>query len=110
MEYRKQLGDHGEVFAMNLLEDLGYEILTTKFRSRMGEIDIIARKNGVYHFVEVKTRNGPAYGHPAESVDRNKRQRMVRTAEFYLMRYHIDQAAMQFDVIEIEVNMLMACM
>ena len=109
MEHRRRLGDLGEEFAMNLLEEQGYEIMATKYRAKTGEIDIVAQKNRTYHFIEVKTRIGPEYGHPEEAVDAVRQQRMVRTAELYMVRNNLGGIRMQFDVIGIEVSMMMGC-
>lgn len=79
-----ELGKIGEEFAANLLELQGYRILERNFRCRMGEIDLIAEKDGEISFVEVKTRKSARFGRPAEAVNSEKQRRMRKAAEFYL--------------------------
>lgn len=79
-----ELGKIGEEFAANLLELQGYRILERNFRCRMGEIDLIAEKDGEISFVEVKTRRSARFGRPAEAVSPEKQRRMRKAAEFYL--------------------------
>ena len=52
--YCRRLGDHGEEFAAGMLKDRGYQILERNYRCRSGEIDIIAIRDGIIHFIEVK--------------------------------------------------------
>lgn len=109
MKYRKLLGDRGEAFAAEVLQSLGFEILATKYRTRYGEIDIIARENACYHFIEVKTRVGNGFGYPEEAVDRTRQDRMKRTAEFYMLHNNLNGMRMAFDVIAIEIDLLLRC-
>ena len=53
VRYKKNVGDNGEDFAARLLADSGYEILERNYRTKYGEIDIIACRDGVLHFIEV---------------------------------------------------------
>jgi putative endonuclease len=64
MNLRQDIGRYGEDRAAIYLQDHGYEIIERNWRSRSGEIDLIARHKDRFVFVEVKTRNGSAYGHP----------------------------------------------
>ena len=61
----QQLGRIGEDTAKAFLECKGYRILHRNFRCRAGEIDLVALKGRILHFIEVKTRQGDSYGHPA---------------------------------------------
>ena len=79
------LGNLGEDYACEVLEGLGYEVLDRNFRSRFGEIDIIARKDGFLCFVEVKTRSEGSMGRPVESVTRSKQQKIIKTTEYYIV-------------------------
>ena len=69
----KTLGDQGESCAADYLRQKGYHILTRNYRTRVGEIDIIADDHGTKVFIEVKTRSGVYYGTPAEAVNYGKR-------------------------------------
>ncbi|MBQ1596030.1 MAG: YraN family protein, partial [Clostridia bacterium] len=79
------LGNLGEDYACEVLEGLGYEVLDRNVRSRFGEIDIIARKEGFLCFVEVKTRSEGSMGRPVESVTRSKQQKIIKTTEYYIV-------------------------
>ena len=104
MEDRKLLGALGENLAEAMLYAEGYEILERNFRSRFGEIDIIGMQGDTVLFVEVKTRTGDLFGLPREAVSEQKMRRMRKTAEYYLMRAGLTDAAVAFDVIEILVD------
>lgn len=104
-----QLGKYGEMLAERIVAENGYRIVETNFRCKTGEIDIIAQQGNCYHFVEVKTRMGDSYGYPAEAVTKQKQHRIIQAAKCYLHMKQIANVQVQFDVIEIEVNMLMNC-
>lgn len=78
------LGDLGEDYACDVLQSLGYELLERNFRSRFGEVDIIARKERYLCFVEVKTRSQNAMGRPAAAVTAGKQRKILLTAEYYI--------------------------
>ena len=78
------IGLHYEKVAAKLLMLNGYEILCENYRSKEGEIDIVACKDGILCFVEVKYRSKDAYGYPSEAVDRKKQERIYKTALIYL--------------------------
>jgi putative endonuclease len=83
MDSRRRLGDLGERLAQQHLEAKGYRIRERNYRRREGEIDIIAERDGVLTFVEVKTRRGSAMGTAAEAITPAKAQRLVMLAEAY---------------------------
>lgn len=95
------LGDQGEALAAGHLEASGYTILARGYRTRRGEIDLIASRRGVLVFVEVKTRRGERFAAPAESVDRGKRLRLARAAAHYLAASGAAAASCRFDVIAV---------
>src|SRR5512139_3925132 len=80
------LGTDYENRAALLLEDEGLHLLERNFSAKTGEIDIIALESGVLVFVEVRARNNRFFTSAAGSVDARKRQRIVRTAQFFLQR------------------------
>lgn len=80
---RQRLGQFGERLALQLLESKGYRIRERNFRTREGEIDIIAEGNGVLVFVEVRARRGGAMGSALESLTLAKQRRLVGLAEAY---------------------------
>lgn len=97
----KKIGTLGEELAEIMLLEKGYRILARNFRCRYGEIDIIASKNGVLAFVEVKTRLFESCGSGAESVTAVKRQRIRRCALCYMAICQRRFEAVDFQVIEI---------
>lgn len=80
----KVTGNKGEDIAVASLEKDGYTIVTRNYRKRYGEIDIIAQKNNVLYFAEVKTRKSSEYGNPLESVTPVKQRKIYQVAETYL--------------------------
>ncbi len=97
---KRILGFKGESKAAHYLKKNGYEILERNYKCPFGEIDIIAGKDDVIAFVEVKTRTGDSFGAPNEAVDERRRQRYVRSAKFYFSGREID-CVVRFDVIEV---------
>ena len=98
---RITLGKSGEDYACRELERHGYEILARRFRTRMGEIDIVAREGGTLVFIEVKARRSTRFGEPCEAVDWRKQQTIARIAAEYVLRYGIGDAQCRFDVVSI---------
>ncbi|MDD6482900.1 MAG: YraN family protein [Lachnospiraceae bacterium] len=100
---RRQTGSDYERLAAEYLKKQGYEILAHNFRSRGGEIDIIAREKEYLCFVEVKYRSGNGCGSPLEAVTRHKQQNIIRTAGYYLMKRGLPlDTACRFDVVAVE--------
>ena len=93
-------GALGEVFAGRYLRERGYRIVSANYRTRMGEIDLVAEKDGVLVFVEVKTRGEGMIALPAESVGREKQRKLARAAGLYLKNEPADRKT-RFDVIEV---------
>ena len=98
----KITGNTGEAMAYAHLEGKGYDILETNYRTKLGEIDIIAKdKDDRIVFVEVKTRATYAHGYGREAVTPKKQQTIKRVAELYLKNNHKLNSHTRFDVIEI---------
>ena len=96
----RRLGRWGEELAAGHLRRKGYVIRDTNWRSRFGEIDLIAENGKYLCFVEVKLRKSAAYGSAAAFVDRRKQDKLRSTAMLYLARNPTDLQP-RFDVIEI---------
>lgn len=96
----KSVGDFGENSACTYLKHRGYKILDRNYRNRGGEIDIIAEKHNYVVFVEVKTRNTADFGEPSEAVNLLKQQKIINTAQNYIMQNEFD-SDFRFDVIEV---------
>jgi len=99
------IGKEGESLAVDFLKRKGYEILEQNYKTPIGEIDIIARKNTLC-FVEVKTRKDSEYGWGEESVDYRKKNRLRKAAMIFLNEEGIDEEDIRFDVISITGNRL----
>ena len=110
MRYMKNVGDTGENFAADLLTNQGFKVIERNYRTKAGEIDIIAIKNGVLHFVEVNTRTGDQYGYPSEAVTEKKQIRIKRAAEQYLQSRRMNWNKLSFDVYEIMTELIEDCM
>jgi len=93
-------GAAGEVLAARFLRDKGYTVVAANYRSRFGEIDIIACDQKYIAFVEVKTRSENALFLPREAVTEGKQRKILKTALFYLQSFPT-QLQPRFDVIEI---------
>ena len=101
---RKSLGDFGERVAKAHLEAQGYRILATKFRVREGEVDIVAERDGVAVFVEVKTRRGSAAGAAAEALDGRQAERLLLAADAYAEQHPELPEDRRIDLIAIDLD------
>ena len=93
-------GAWGEALAAKYLQKKRFKIIATNYRSRFGEIDLIAQKQNELVFVEVKTRKSDHFAAGLEFVDRRKQERIRATASLYLAEFPTDLQP-RFDVIEI---------
>ena len=106
---RKMLGNKGEELASVLLNNRGYQIIAKNYVTKVGEIDIIAFKDGVLVFCEVKTRVAGVFGDGREAVDRNKQSKIRKSAEWFLMSNDIKYDYVEFQVIEITIEHMRDC-
>jgi putative endonuclease len=100
---RQSLGRIGEDLACAELARRGYAILARRYRSRFGEIDIIARCGPTLVFVEVKARSGRAFGGGGAAVTSGKQRRIARVAEAFLARRRLIGEPCRFDVVTVDV-------
>jgi putative endonuclease len=98
---RQTLGLLGEELAVRALERRGYAILARRYRTRHGEIDIIADDQGTLVFVEVKARMDAEFGTAAEAVTAWKQRRLVRMARLYLLAAAVMNRPCRFDVVAV---------
>ena len=102
MYTNKELGELGEKLAKKFLLERDYEIICQNFRGRQGEIDIIAKeKDETIVFIEVKTRTSLEFGNPAEAVDNEKMEHIIKTAKYFLYCQKIKENNIRFDAIEV---------
>ena len=99
---RIALGKQGEEIALKYLKKKAYKIIERNYRSRLGEIDIIASHKGATVFIEVKTRGNTDFGLPQESVDERKQQHMARVALNYIRHKGLPDGNFRFDVVGID--------
>jgi putative endonuclease len=82
---RKELGQWGENLVAGYLVRRGYKVLQQNARTPYGEIDLIAQKDEVTVFVEVKTRSSKAFGYPEEAITDQKRIHLIEASQAYLL-------------------------
>lgn len=102
--YKKDLGNMGEEKASNFLIQDGYSILARNFRTNQGEIDIIAKKNEEYIFIEVKTRTSIKYGEPIEAINKNKKKHIVNASKYFICKNKLNNKYIRYDIIEVYIN------
>ena len=98
------LGIHGENLACEELQRRGYAIVERRYRTRYGEIDIIARDGEVTVFVEVKTRAGDGYGDGAAAVTGWKQRRIAKMALDFVSRHRLHDRPCRFDVVAVDLS------
>lgn len=97
---QREVGTRQESRAAEYLESLGYHILVRNFRCRFGEIDLIAKQDDTYIFIEVKYRTGRTAGDPTSAVDGKKQKKISKTADYYRMLHQIPMdVPCRFDVV-----------
>jgi len=98
------LGDWGEDLAVRYLQEHGYLIRGRNYRySNVGEVDLVAERDGRLVFVEVRTRRGDAYGTPEESITPAKQARLAEVAQAYVQEYNWS-GDWQIDVVAVELT------
>ncbi len=99
----KQTWDKWELLAIEYLKRNGYEIKDVNFKfSIFWEVDIIAKKDDLHIFLEVKFRTNTAYGTPEESIIKSKLKKLKKTIEYYCLTNKVDFEKIRFDVIAIQ--------
>lgn len=99
--FRKLLGDRGERVAARFLRRAGLKIIGRRYRTRFGEIDLIALDGHTIVFVEVKTRSSAQAGHPFEAVDERKQRKISQSALLWLTQNRRLNQSVRFDVVSI---------
>ena len=99
---RQELGKTGEELAVEELERRGYAILARRYRTRHGEIDVVARDGETTVFVEVKARVTAECGRAAEAVTPQKQRRLASMAVDFLARNRLMDRPCRFDVVAID--------
>lgn len=86
---RKEIGDIGEIIAQKFLVKQGFAIVCLRYQKRAGEIDIIAKKDNIYHFVEVKSMKQRLSVSHVTSTLQNRAQKEYVSRETYLPEYNL---------------------
>lgn len=94
-------GKSSEDLACAELQRRGYAVLARRYRTRVGEIDIVARDGAAVVFIEVKARTDEACGHPFEAVTGWKQRRIAAMAWDYLTRHRLHHLPCRFDVVSV---------
>ena len=93
------IGNLGEEAAVKALKKRGYKIAERNYRTKMGEIDIIAKDGEYTVFVEVRLRKSNDFGTPADTIDERKQQKIIKTAQYYAVENKIYDTPMRFDAV-----------
>ena len=95
---KQKTGNLGENLACKFLAERGFKIVERNYRKKWGELDIVAEKEGILHFVEVKSSSNPNF-RPEDAVRAWKKKRMSRAIRTYLLDHKIpDETDFQIDV------------
>ena len=98
------IGMSGEETAVKILKKHGYKILERNYRTRQGEIDIIAQDGEYTCFGEVKFRKNDDFGDPGDFIDERKRRKIIKTAQYYAVKKGIYDSPMRFDAVLINAD------
>ena len=104
MDGRRETGRRGEDVAAAFVARLGWRLVERNFRCRAGEIDVVALDGDTVVFVEVRTRAGPGFGTPLESVDGRKQAQVGRVARYFLSARGWHERPARFDVIGVRLD------
>lgn len=96
------IGKQGEEAAVSLLRENGYKILLRNYKTKLGEIDIIATDRDTFCFIEVKTRNSLKAGQPQEAVSGPKQRQISKAALMFLKQNKLLDKKARFDVVSVE--------
>jgi putative endonuclease len=100
-ESARRRGEEAEELAARFLSQRGLAIVARNYRTRLGEVDLVARDGATLVFVEVRARSWSAFGGAAGSVDARKQRRIVAAARHYLARLGAEPTC-RFDVLTIQ--------
>ncbi len=104
MAKHADLGNEGEIIAGNYLKSKGYEVLHYNWRDQKAEVDIIAKIENLYVFVEVKTRSTDFFGLPEETISKKKIKLLGIASEAFCHRYNMKDIEIRYDVISVIKN------
>lgn len=100
----QELGEAGERIAEAWLTRRGWRILERRFRTGHRDLDLVAEREGLVAFVEVKARRGKDFGHPVEAVTWRKQRELARSASVWIARHGRPEQMFRFDVVGVLVD------
>jgi putative endonuclease len=103
MAVHNELGKYGEELAKVYLLEKEFEILFLNWKYSYYEIDVIAIKKNILHFIEIKTRRNLKYGFPEEGVDKKKLENLLNAGEAFMYQFPCWQQV-QYDILSIYIN------
>ena len=98
-----ETGRQGEELAAEWLQAQGFVIMHRNWKYSYFELDVVASKDNILHFIEVKTRTTDTYGHPEEGVTAKKLERLMNAAEEFLHQ-HPEWKRIQYDILSIRLH------
>lgn len=100
---RRHIGSLYEDMAANYLKEHEFEILKRNYKCKIGEIDIIAFKDNILHFIEVKYRKSSDYGYSIQAISKAKQRKIIKSAQWFMLENNIsDNISCSFDVIAVQ--------
>lgn len=96
MESSKKRGNYGEDIACGILESFDFQIIGRNYYTKQGEIDIIAQRGNIIHFIEVKTTYGEY--NPAENFHKTKLKRFLKSVRVYCYKHNISDEVIEIDL------------
>ena len=94
-----EFGELGERIAARWLERSGWRIVARRFRSGRRDIDLVAQRDDLIAFVEVKARSGDEFGDPVEAVNHRKQRELTKSAQTWIDRHGRAGESYRFDVV-----------
>lgn len=98
-----ETGKQGEDMAVVWLTEQGFDLLYRNWKHSYYELDVVVSKDGVLHFIEVKTRTSDTYGHPEEGVTPKKLERLMKAGEEFLHQ-HPQWKRIQYNILSIRLH------
>lgn len=103
---KRCVGSLYEDICAEYLTENGFNVLQRNYKCKVGEIDIVAEKDNIIRFIEVKYRGNGKYGFALESIDLKKQNRIKRAASWFLNEKGLNGVQCSFDVITVENNVV----
>lgn len=101
---KRTQGEYFEKLALNFLEKNNFTLLSKNFYCKYGEIDIIAQKEDLIIFVEVKQRSSLKFGNGLEAINFQKQRKIFLSAQYFLYKNHLENFNFRFDAITFDNN------